>query len=50
MVREYFIRKVIQNQGKQPNVRDTEEFESNGSRDIEVQLYIQLCQINLFQL
>ena len=31
--------KVSQNQGKQKNVRDSEEFELNGSRDIEVQLY-----------
>ena len=34
------IRKIRQNQGKQKNVQDSEEFELNGSRDIEVQLHL----------
>ena len=32
------IRKVSQNQGKQKNIRESEEFELTSSRDIEVQL------------
>ena len=35
---DIFIRKVSQNEGKQKIVRDSEEFESDGSRDTEVQL------------
>ena len=37
---DIFIRKVGQNQGKQKNVRDSEEFKLNGNRDIKAQLYI----------
>ena len=36
---DIFMRKVNQNQRKQKNVRDDEEFELNGGRHIEVQLY-----------
>ena len=46
---DIFIRKASQNLWKQTNIRDVEEFEPNGSRDIEVQLYLEKFKVKSYE-